>query len=50
MKNRSVLLTLALTLAMFAVGCSSPRYSSYGKSSKSCAKSGCGGFTRVTSR
>ena len=57
MKNRIVLLPLALTFAVFAAGCSSPRASSYGKSrsyskaSTSCVKSGaCGSYTRVTSR
>ena len=57
MKNRIVLLPLALTFAVFAAGCSSPRASSYGKSrsysksSASCVKSGgCGSYTRVTSR
>ena len=67
MKNRTVketarLLLLALTLAVFATGCSSPRSSSYSKSRSACysssgtscssssAKSACGGYTRVTSR
>ena len=67
MKNRPVketarLLLLALTLAVFATGCSSPRtssysksrnsgYSSYSKSSASCVKSGsCGSYTRVARR
>ena len=62
MKNRIVLLPLALTFAVFAAGCSSPRassygksrssgYSSYSKSSGSCVKSGgCGSYTRVARR
>ena len=63
MKNRPVketarLLLLALTLAVFATGCSSPRTSSagrsgsyYSKTTASCVKSGvCGGYTRVTRR